>query len=329
MSTSRVTAFLGMDISAFQSGLDKASGRLETFKRTLKTGDIGGSIKQALGAGALIQGFRTILENAQEARDKARELGEALDPSTSSVAAYADQWDRIKESIAGAAIQGLGFFTSIGNKIGQAMGTASTPEEFAALADATRQQAKTEADLKANALRLERELAAAQKENDDSYQRALEARMTATEKYHDLLRRIRDESKNFAGLNPASVAGLKSASRINNLTAALPGARKAAIDENTVERPGLTLAEIASSSPVGRRSERERLAAQSLALTERSRRADAAGNYGFATELDNQAKSLATAASPGGGKAVDLKWLPGENLLKEINNNLKSTTVSN
>lgn len=396
MSTSRVTVFMGMDISAFRSGLDKASGRLETFKRTLKTGDIAGGLKQALGAGALIQGFRQILESAQEARDKARELGAAIDPYTAAAAAYADQWDRIKESIAGAAVKGLGFFASIGNRIGQAMGTASSPEEFAAPDAAQRQQAKTDADLAANKLRLGEKLKAALKENEASYQRVLQSEMTSEQKYQDLLKRRTAEIEKIKKLSPGSIAHTETATGINNLTlqinelekaaikdnqasfekameskmtatekylalvktigtetaklnalpaksieryaistrintlnAELPAARKASIEENTFTKPGPTLAEIASAAPVGRRSERERLAAQSMALTERSRRAEAAGNYGFAADLQNQARSLESAVSPGGGKMVDMKWLPGEKLLGEINKNLAATTVSN
>ncbi len=329
MSTARVTAFLGMDISAFRSGLDQASGKVQGFKRLLTIGGIGGALKQALGAGAIIQSFREILNNAQEARDKARELGQALDPYTASVAAYADQWDRIKSSIASAAISGLGFFTSIGNKLGQAMGTASSPEEIEALDAAQRQQAKTDIELKNNALRLERELGAAQKENDESYQRALESRMNATEKFHAILKDIADESERFRDLSPGSIEGLRSATRINNLNARLPAARSAAIAENTSERGGLSLAEIASASPVGRRSERERLAAQSMRLSGRADRAEAQGNFGFAANLRSQATALEAKVSPGGGKVTDIKWVPGEDLLEKISTKLTVTTVNN
>lgn len=118
MSSSRVTAFLGLDISNFQSGLDKANGLLGRFKALSKLGGFGG-LGGVLGAGALVQSFRAVLERAQAARDAARDLGRTVDDGTASVARYADQWDRIKASIGDIAIGSLSFFTRAGSALGE------------------------------------------------------------------------------------------------------------------------------------------------------------------------------------------------------------------
>ncbi len=117
MST-RISAALGLDVSGFRSGLEKASGLAERFKRLLRIGDVGGGFRQLIGAGALIQGFRSTINAAQEARDRARELGRTVDAGTASVARYGDAWDGLRQNISGAAIAGLGFFTRIGEVAG-------------------------------------------------------------------------------------------------------------------------------------------------------------------------------------------------------------------
>lgn len=122
MSYSRITAFLGLDITNFQSGLDKANGLLARFKAMAKIGGAGG-LGGLLGAGAIVQSFRAVLERAQQARDAARELGRTVDEGTASVARYADQWDRIKAAIGDIAIGTLSLFTKAGSAIGDYINT--------------------------------------------------------------------------------------------------------------------------------------------------------------------------------------------------------------
>jgi hypothetical protein len=117
-SRSRVEAFLGLDISAFQSGLDKANGLLARFKAAAKIGGATGAIGGFLGAGAIIAGFRSVLNNAQEARDAAKALGREIDSSTAAAARLADQWDSIKGAIGSAATGVIGFAAKLGEKAG-------------------------------------------------------------------------------------------------------------------------------------------------------------------------------------------------------------------
>ncbi len=122
--SARITASLGLETTAFQAGLDRANTMLSRWKQTMKAGDVGGSIRNLFGGGAMIAAFRGTINAAQEARDKAKELGRSIDENTAAAARYADKWDLIKQNIAGAAIAGLGFLNRIGENIGSKIGNA-------------------------------------------------------------------------------------------------------------------------------------------------------------------------------------------------------------
>src|SRR4051812_33477313 len=97
MSFSRIQAYLGLDISGFKSGLEKANEKAETFKKTLSVGGLGGSLGIAGVVAALVQSMRAVVNHAQEARDKAHEMGTALSLSTIAVASIGDGMDGIKD----------------------------------------------------------------------------------------------------------------------------------------------------------------------------------------------------------------------------------------
>jgi hypothetical protein len=168
MSSSRVTAFLGLDISNFQSGLDKANGLMARFKALTKVGGFG-SLGGLLGVGAMVQSFRAVMERAQQARDAARELGRSVDDGTASVARYADQWDRIKASIADAAISGLAFFTRTGESAGEFVNDQLVSRLRGMTPDQARRTREISESAAANADRLSspEALAAAKRRGDD------------------------------------------------------------------------------------------------------------------------------------------------------------------
>lgn len=117
--SSRITAFLDMNISGFTAGVARAGTLMERLKRTVKIGDLGGGVRSLLGGGAILQGFRATINAAQEARDRARELGRTVDAGTASVARYGDAWNGIKASISSTAIAGLGLVTRLGEYVGE------------------------------------------------------------------------------------------------------------------------------------------------------------------------------------------------------------------
>jgi hypothetical protein len=114
-----IIAKLGLDSSRFQAGLTQANVSFQRFTQVVKAGRIGGGLGALLGAGGIIQGFRATINAAQEARDKAAELGCTVDEGTSAVARYGDAWDRIKRTITETAISGLGLVVRSGEAVGE------------------------------------------------------------------------------------------------------------------------------------------------------------------------------------------------------------------
>lgn len=166
--SSRITAFLGLDITRFQSGLDKANGLVARAKALMKIGGMGG-MGGLLGTGALIAGFSAVIQRAQRARDAAGELGRKVDDGTASVARYADQWDRIKSTIADVAVGALSLLTRAGESAGEFLNDqvasrfrGMTPEQ----AKRTRQVSEA-AEANADRLSSPEAIAAAKKRGDD------------------------------------------------------------------------------------------------------------------------------------------------------------------
>jgi hypothetical protein len=299
-SKSRVTAFLGLDIGNFASGLDKANGLFAGFKRGLKIGGLG-SLGGFLGAGAIIQGFRGIMQAAQDARDQAKDIGTTIDAQTASVAAYADRWDIIKESIRDAAIAALSFFTMTGRALGNKMGTGSSDDEVAALASTRAAQEQNEKAQKETRERQTREMAQAEKEFAELRRTNKLADLPAKEREVAINRELDALFERRSKLLPGSLAARKTEIEIEKKLAEVREAR-AKVERSPDLDPadlkgrsgfGLSVAEVASQRPAGRRSERERRAAEVMALQSRGKAAEAAGRFDSAKTYRERARSLA------------------------------------
>src|SRR5690606_2437593 len=132
MSFARITASLGLDISHFQSGLEKANASAGRFRKFL--GGIGaGNLAGMVGVGALISGFTRVLSSAQQARDAAREIGKGVDISTLATARFADSFDYAVERIKAGATFLVGLGPRAFNAIATATGLGSSFEEQEAL----------------------------------------------------------------------------------------------------------------------------------------------------------------------------------------------------
>lgn len=291
---SRITAFLGLDVSPFQAGIDKANTALGRFKSLLKAGDVGNGLRQMLGAGAIIQGFRGILQAAQETRDEARKLGTTIDAGTASVAAYADRWDQAKSAVASFGIQALSVFTRVGRAIGKGLGTGSSDEEVAALGNTEKTQEQTERDLKANQERLNREIEAAKKERTTATREMRNSAMSDKERELALEKEINELYKKRENLLPGSLEQIKTDTEIAKRTTEKERLIKQRSNKPAVQPSDLkgeaaafqmSISDVAKARPVGRRSERERMAAEVVDLEERGKRAEAAGRFELAANL--------------------------------------------
>lgn len=165
---SRITAFLGLDATAFQAGLDKANVAARNFRQQMAQAG-GGQLASAVGVAALVKGFGAILTRAQEARDAAGKLNRTVDDGTNSVAKLADAWDRIKGKIADAGVGFLSLFTRTGEGLGEDFNDFAmsrlrgmTPEQ----AKRTREISE-KADANADRLSSPEAMEAAKKRGDD------------------------------------------------------------------------------------------------------------------------------------------------------------------
>jgi hypothetical protein len=310
MSTrARVQAYLGMDVSAFSAGLTKVNGMLAAFKRGAKVGGLRG-FGGLLGAGAIVQGFRSILQAAQDARTEAKALGMEVSTGVASVAAYADRWDMIKENIQEAGIAALSFFTTAGRAIGKKLGTGSSDEEVGAIQQNKEDQKQREIDLKNNRARLDREMAATDKSLSDARRANRLAEMSDAERMNALTQEQYELFVEIGRLTPGSLAAKKAAlaleqkfAEVRELNAKMD--KKEQTDPSAMKGNrtafGMSVEEVASRRGPGRRSERERLAAEVMQLQERGRSAEAGGRFSLAKSFRDRA--VAKARENGFGDA--------------------------
>lgn len=298
---SRITAFLGLDASGFQAGLDKANTAAERFKKVLKTGDVGNGLKQMIGAGAIIEAFRGIMSAAQDARTKAKELGMEVERGTASVAAYGDRWDLLKDSIKDAGIAALSFFTQVGRSIGQKMGTGSSDDEVRAIKTNEEDQKQREIDLKQNRERIERELATTVNQLGEARRANSLAELSDKQRVLAIEKEIDGLFEKRNALNPQSLAAKKVELEIEKKRGELRDAQNkvsSVVPVDPSARKGrdafsLSMADVAGSRPRGRQSERERLASQALELEERGKKAASAGRFELASQLRGRAGAIA------------------------------------
>jgi hypothetical protein len=102
--------------AAFTKGLASVNNSMKDLKKGLREFDVGNGLKNALGVGGIIAGFRMAITNAQELRDEADKMGRSIDSSTNSVAQLGDAVAGIGKSFKNTLTEGLSFFTQIGDK---------------------------------------------------------------------------------------------------------------------------------------------------------------------------------------------------------------------
>ena len=124
--------------AAFTRGLAQANNSIKDLKKGLREFDVGNGLKQALGIGGVIAGFRMAITNAQELRDEADKLGKSIDSGTRSVAELGDAIGGIATGFKNGLTTGLSFFTQLGDKARQFFQGITQQQE-----DAAREMAKS------------------------------------------------------------------------------------------------------------------------------------------------------------------------------------------
>ncbi len=197
---------LRANAAAFTKGLAAADNAVGSLKKSIKTFDVGGSFKQALGVGGVIAGFRMAITHAQELRDEADKMKRPIDAATRSVAEYGDAWANIEKTAKSAAVASLSFFTRIGEAAGSAVnrirGISAEQEKIAA-------QAQKDADKAEENLRKSREenspekMKAAKRETAEAQ---MEADLRGTDSQKDLAKLINERAQlnqDLKALGPA------------------------------------------------------------------------------------------------------------------------------
>jgi hypothetical protein len=123
---------LRANTAAFTRGLAFANNSIKDVKKSLREFDVGNGLKQALGVGGVIAGFRAAITNARELRDEADKLGKTIDDGTRSVAELGDAIGRIGEGFKESLTDGLSFFTRIGDKARHFFQNVTADQEAAA-----------------------------------------------------------------------------------------------------------------------------------------------------------------------------------------------------
>lgn len=120
-----IKTVLDLDTSKFTSkasvvGESLVSG-VEYAKHKIRKLDLGRSITNLFGFGAIVEGFRLSMERAKEARAEAEKLGRAVDVNVAAVGRYADSWTQIKNSIADVGIFAIGTLNRLGENAATAL----------------------------------------------------------------------------------------------------------------------------------------------------------------------------------------------------------------
>lgn len=117
--------------AAFNKMLAGVDNGIKGLKKSLKEFDVGSGLKQALGVGGVIAGFRAIIGHARETRDELDKLGKPVDRATRSVAEFGDALSGVVGFAKDAGVTILSAFTKVGDGIRQIIQNTSQAEEDA------------------------------------------------------------------------------------------------------------------------------------------------------------------------------------------------------
>lgn len=107
-------AFLGLDGSGFENGLNSASRKADKFAASLNKGSIANQLKGFLGAAAIQQGAQKIMDFAGKVNDLSEQLGLSSDEF--------QQWTHAAEQTGSSAEKVTGFFEKIAESREKALG---------------------------------------------------------------------------------------------------------------------------------------------------------------------------------------------------------------
>lgn len=112
---------LRMSTAAFTKGIATANNSVKSLKQSLREGDLGGGIKAMIGGAGVIAAFKAVIGNAHEVRKSLEEMGKPIPDDINRIAKLGDGLADLKNVAMSAGTAVLGFFTNIGEGIGNAI----------------------------------------------------------------------------------------------------------------------------------------------------------------------------------------------------------------
>ena len=198
--------------AAFTRGLAQANNSIKDLKKGLREFDVGNGLKQALGIGGVIAGFRMAITNAQELRDEADKLGKSIDSGTRSVAELGDAIGGIATGFKNGLTTGLSFFTQIGDRARQFFqGVTQEQEDAARKMVETTGKAADEAQARLKKSREDNspeKVAAAQARLDKSSRESMTQGTDDEKKLKDLIAEQFDLEKKLRSLPPKTTEAI-------------------------------------------------------------------------------------------------------------------------
>ena len=187
--------------AAFTKGVAQASNSIKGLRKELREGEVGAGIKRLLGAGAIIEGFRAVINHAQDVRNAFEEMGKPISETTDQIAKMGDSIDDLKKGAMTAGTTVLGFFTNVGSKLGQSIndlaseffGRKQVDSKVADAAERAADKLEAERDKKLKDFMQRNshdELAKKDKEIADARRKYAQEGMNADEKRNALLREM-------------------------------------------------------------------------------------------------------------------------------------------
>ncbi len=105
--------------AGFTRGMATVNNSLKDTKKALREFDVGNGLKQALGVGGIIAGFRMAIGHAQDLRKSLEEAGRPVNDNIATVARYGDALQQAAKWAKDLSVTSLSYFTKAGEGWGQ------------------------------------------------------------------------------------------------------------------------------------------------------------------------------------------------------------------
>lgn len=194
--------------ASFTKAMAGVNNSIKDVKKSIRDFDVGNGLKQALGVGGIIAGFRMAINHAQDLRKSLEEAGKPVSDNIASVARYGDTLKQAADGAKMLAVNSLSFFTKAGEAWGSLINYARGYSfEQQKINEATEKAADAQEERTAKA---RKDMSEAGKRADTDYgnqarKNKMDA-MTPDQRQEALAIELRDVNKRMGGMVEGSDA---------------------------------------------------------------------------------------------------------------------------